>query len=260
MGVNHPDVKLSFLYLCGMEQSSSFYFFKLKSPGYCTSSTLLDSGIPFQKMQLKLLISSTDVPWVLLIWQLTLLLPAGFLVLQENSCQGSCRYSWLSSAAQLHWTRASSPVSCGNGCRLDRGRRVDISTHVKWAHHRRVINKHSKVQLVLIGYRLMSRCGSPVQDGLLIIFRRGFSGLKQWRNTGLAHLLNLWKSWFLPGVQAWCLLKFEEICDPCCCFSHCVLLLLKLPWLSSRESRAYLGHVTSHGQRQLDGCRLSWPL
>lgn len=133
-------------------------------------------------------------------------------------------------------------------------------TCVKWAHHRRVINKYSKVQLVLIGYRLMSRCDSPVQDGLLIIFRRGFSGLKQWRNTGLAHLLNLWKSWFLPGVQAWCLLKSEEICDPCRCFSHCVLLLLKLPWLSSRESRAYLGHVTSHGQRQLDGCRLSWPL
>lgn len=46
-------MKLSFLYLCGREQSSSFYFFKLKSHGYCTLSTLLDNGNPSPKNAIK---------------------------------------------------------------------------------------------------------------------------------------------------------------------------------------------------------------
>lgn len=150
-------MKLSFLYLCGREQSSSFYFFKLKSSGYCTSSTLMDNGIPYQKMQLNLFISSTEAPGVLLIWQLTLLLPAGFLVLRKT-------------AVKDHTGTADSPLqfSCIGPdllllCPVEMAAnwtmediRGHFHTHAKWTHHRRVINNYSKIQLILTGYKLMS--------------------------------------------------------------------------------------------------------
>lgn len=67
----------------------------------------------------------------------------------------------------------------------------------------KVINKCSKFHLIFISYKSLSCCDSPVQDGLLIILRRGSLDLKWWRSIGLAHLLT-------PGIQAWCLSQTEE--------------------------------------------------